>query len=258
MKAAIIIPFRDNGDGERDAQLKILLNRISEINRINRQEYKVYVINQADNQLFNRASLINSGVGICKDECGYFILHDVDNIPITNGDVYRKRGHTGNVCGEIDGKKYTDIDDHFGDVVHFNKEDYFAINGMSNYYWGWGFECSATPLRLRNMGIEIRRGDGVFKQLRHETKYRFNGNPNFVNNVLIYNLVDINMMEGYNETAYELAGIDYLKENAYMYHVKLPKPQYDTTRNITPDEIREWTGKCDKKLYDWVIETYQK
>lgn len=258
MKAAIIIPFRDLGDGERTKQFDILSERIHKICIKNNQNYKIIIVNQNDNQLFNRAQLINAAVNIIKDECHYLILHDVDNIPITDDNVYKYRKFTGNICGIIDGKHFTNQDDHFGDVVFFKKEDFFAINGFSNLYWGWGFECSNTPLRLKNKEIVFKRHDGIFKTLTHETKYRFNGNSNFVNNLIVYNLIEMKLMEGYNESKYELTGIELINKNASIYHINLPQPLYDITRNITKEEVKQITGECNEELYDWVIKTYDK
>jgi hypothetical protein len=256
MKAGIIIPFRDTyKTGERTEELQILCSRIREICELNEQEYEIYVIVQDDDQLFNKGILINAGAFLA--DCDYFILHDVDNIPIMDHNIYRYREFTGNIVWKRDDETFTDTDDHFGDVVFFKKEDFLRINGISNMYYGWGFEVSNTPRRLEKYGITYKRGDGIFTQMKHDTKGRFNGNPNFINNMLVYYMIEMHLMEGYHECNFT---INNQTETDHIITLKIgmPPPQYELCRNLTMQEIENLTGECDEKTYNWVIETYGK
>jgi hypothetical protein len=256
MKAGIIIGFRDT-NGERTRELAELHDRIEHICTVNNQDYHIYVIVQDDDQLFNKASLMNIGVKL--SDCDYFIFHDVDNIPIGEDNVYRYREYTGNICGKINGIQYTDIDDHFGDVVLFKKEDFFAVNGWCNYFWGWGWELTAMPVKLQRKGIIYRRGDGEFKTMVHDTSHRFGGNPNHTNNVIIYRMAEDILdpsWDGYSTVSFEISNREDEKDMSMIY-VKLPPPQYDTTRTLTKEDIIRISGQFDEKTYQWILETYK-
>lgn len=259
MKAGIIIAFRDTANGERSRELAELRDKIMEICGEYNQDYHIYVIVQDDNQLFNKGSLMNIGVNLVQNECDYFIFHDVDNIPVGGGNVYRPREYTGNICGKINGIQYGDGDDHFGDVIFIKKEDFYAINGVSNYFWGWGFEITATPIKLTRKGIPFRRGDGEFKTLVHDTKHRWHGNPNIVNNVIVYWMIDLIMdpsFDGVSTVDYQISKTEDFGDMSMIY-VKLPPPQYDTTRTLTKEDILRITGQFDEKTYQCLVEQYK-
>jgi hypothetical protein len=258
MTAGIIISFRETDNGERGKELEILLKRIHDICTYNGRKYKVYVIIQDDDRLFNKASLMNTGFDICKDEVDYVLFHDVDNIPMGNTDIYRNRDYTGNICQFIDGVKYEDKDDHFGDTIFFSKEDFININGFANTYWGWGFESSCTPQRLKNKGIKFKRGDAVIKTMKHDTAHRFNGNPNFANNLLIYRLVDIQSMEGYSDLKYKITKSEQVNDNLIRHYIKLPEYQYDVTKDLTKEDILRLGGEWNEKVYKDTLAEYKK
>jgi hypothetical protein len=143
--------------------------------------------------------------------------------------------------------------------VFFKKEDFFAINGISNYFWGWGFEITATPEKLKRMGIIYRRGDGEFRTLVHDTGNRWHGNPNMVNNVIVYWMIDLVMdpsFDGISTVSYEISKREDDKDLSMIY-VKLPPPQYDITRTLTKEDVLRITGQFDEKTYQWILETYK-
>lgn len=258
MKAGIIIPIRDSfNTGERFQELDRLQMRIKEICDKNNQDYQISIIYQDDDQLFNKASLMNIGVNLVQNECDYFIFHDVDNIPVGYYNVYMPREYSGVLVRLWDGELIRDIDEHFAGALYFKKEDFFNINGFSNYYWGWGWETTTTPIRLRNKGIFWKRYDGEFIQMVHETKHRYLGNPNLINNVIVYRQLDLKLWEGYSDVKFSLTRSEFWGEKSTIYYVKLAPPQYDITRYITPDEIIKLVGECDEKEYQWILETYK-
>lgn len=255
--AGIIIPFRHQEKCNRWDQLRINTVNISRLCNKHHRNYKIYVIIQDDDRLFNRGTLINAGVDIAKDECDYFIIHDVDNIVVDDSDAYRNREFSGNICGVIDGKKYSDKDNHFSDIVFFKKEDYFAINGISNWYWGWGWEISATPQRMKNKGIPYRRGDAVVKTIPHDTSQRHKGNPNLCNNFLIYSFLDTELMEGYNELEYSTNKVEVKDGNRVDYYVTFPNPPYKVPQTMTIEQIRSLGGNPPREVYDYIVKNYQ-
>jgi len=255
MNGIIIIPFRDTfKTGERYTELDVLYKKIREVS-----DCDVCVIHQDDDQLFNKAILMNVGFDINQRSYDYFIFHDVDNIPIGRN-PYTERICSGILQGKLDEQILTDKDTHWAGAIYFAPEDFLAINGFSNYFWGWGWEFSATPTRLAKKNIIWKRFDGEFYQLNHETKHRYTGNPNWVNNVLIYRLVDEILppeWDGFKQLWYNLNGSDN-KLGFPTYHVSLCLPQYDTSRILTMDEIAKLSGSCDEKEYNWIVETYSK
>ena len=44
-------------------------------------DFKIYIIEQTPEKLFNRAKLLNIGYDQAKDYCDYICLHDVDMLP---------------------------------------------------------------------------------------------------------------------------------------------------------------------------------
>jgi hypothetical protein len=161
------------------------------------------------------------------------------------------------LVGKDGGKILTSKDDHFAGAMYFKKEDFFKINGFSNYYWSWGWESTCTPMRLKQMGIHWKRYDGEFTQLIHETSHRHLGNPNLINNVIIYRQIDLKLMEGYSDINFIIN--KEIKVNNYtIYYVNIPSPQYDVNKILTIEEIRNMVGECDEQDYKWIIETYSK
>jgi len=134
MKPAIIVPFRDQYGNVREEQFITLRQQIRNVCKEHNQDYFICKVIQDDNELFNKGTLMNVAADLCKDKCDYFIFNDVDNVPIGKDNAYRYREFSGNICGVIDGKRYGDKDDHLGDIVLFKKDDFFAVNGFSNYY----------------------------------------------------------------------------------------------------------------------------
>lgn len=257
MKAGIVVPFRDSfHNGERWVEFEVLKHRIWEICDHNKQDYQIFLIIQDDEQPFNKAYLMNVGADLAKD-CDYFIFHDVDNIPVGLDNVYKERDRTGPIIGELDGQKLTDIDTQFDGVIYFRKEDYFKINGFSNHYWSWGWEVTPTPLRCAKMNIPVKRHDGGFILMPHETRHRYRGNPNWINNVLICRQVDVKLMDGYTDIKYEISK-QYTEGNVNMIYVKIPPPQYEIGKIFTIEEIRNWVGECNEEEYNWILETYSK
>ncbi|KAL2089106.1 hypothetical protein ACEWY4_016005 [Coilia grayii] len=85
-KVALIIPFRN-----REEHLKYWLYYLHPILRRQQLDYGVYVINQAGEETFNRAKLLNVGYVEALKEYDYdcFVFSDVDLIPMDDRNTYR-------------------------------------------------------------------------------------------------------------------------------------------------------------------------
>jgi hypothetical protein len=205
MIAGIIIPYRDRLTNLK-AMLPILVQNLRESN-IN---YKIYIINQNDDRLFNKGSLINIGVNIAFNECDYLIIHDVDNVTFTK-DIYKFNNISSNLVlknSYFKGNENDNVyDGYFGGVLIFKKEDFIKINGFSNKYWGWGCEDDESKYRCMYNKIKMTREKGCWTDLYHKGK-RFNDNPEYKNNCKLLNTA-INknydfQKDGYKQIKYEI------------------------------------------------------
>jgi hypothetical protein len=50
-----------------------------------------------------------------------------------------------------------------------NREDYSALNGFSNQFWGWGAEDDAFYLRMKQAGRPPIRRNGLFDAMPHSS-----------------------------------------------------------------------------------------
>lgn len=76
-KLAVIVPFRD--------RFEELLKFVPHMNKFLSAQsipHHIFVINQIDRFRFNRASLINVGFLVSRDEFNYLAMHDVDLLPM--------------------------------------------------------------------------------------------------------------------------------------------------------------------------------
>jgi hypothetical protein len=137
--------------------------------------YQIFIIEQSDDKPFNRGKLLNVGYKYaCKNECDYFVFHDVDMLPEDVDYSYSDKPlHLATHLQEHDYE--TTFFDYFGGVTMFNKEDFNLINGFSNEYWGWGFEdddllirCLESNLELDTQKIEVGGPDKL-------QTFKFNG-----------------------------------------------------------------------------------
>lgn len=202
MKAGIIIPYRD-----REINLKAMLPILVQNLRDSNIDYEIYIINQNDDRLFNKGSLLNIGVDLIFNKCDYLILHDVDNVTFTK-DIYKFNNISSNLVFRNSYFKGNSnvFDGYFGGVLIFKKEDFIKINGFSNNYWGWGGEDSDSKYRCMYSKIKMVREKGEWFDLYHNG-IRFNDNPNYKKNCEL-----LHKMEG-RKYDYQSDGYKQIKYN---------------------------------------------
>lgn len=178
----IFIPYRN-----RKEHLDKLLGTL------NYPNISIHVLEQDNNDLFNRAKLFNIGVKEYLDKYEYFIFHDVDLIP-ENADYNYKPvvpTHYSCFCEQF-GYKLFDVEDSnylkshmFGGVVAMSKKDFIKCNGYSNLYEGWGCEDNDLFSRVtQEIGLNnwSRKPWRYFSQ-PHPSSYDSELNPNLYNNL---------------------------------------------------------------------------
>ena len=147
-RLALIIPFRN-----REAHLEQLLPKLTERLRQENIEYKIFVVDQSDDNLFNRGKLINVGAAIAGDAFDYFCLHDVDMLPMDCSYGYPSaplRLYSSIISNEGT-REVSSV--CFGGMVSISREHFTAVNGFSNEFWHWGKEDDNFLLRLLLSGL---------------------------------------------------------------------------------------------------------
>ena len=124
------------------------------------------MVNQADGLRFNRASLINVGFLFLRSargdpDCDYVGLHDVDLLPLNQDLSYKfpLKGPLHVAAPELHPKyNYATF---VGGILLMTVTDFERIKGMSNKYWGWGWEDDELYHRLVDAGLEVQRPQGI-------------------------------------------------------------------------------------------------
>lgn len=144
---AVIVPYRDlHPEQSRAAQLAKFIPHMSRFlgGGGDSASWRIIVVEQSDDgRKFNRGKLLNIGFVLAADAgCDVFIFHDVDLLPSHSLlPAYLSRPargspvHVARVWGRYSGNA-----DYVGGVAAWRYDDYRAINGFPNGYWGWGGE----------------------------------------------------------------------------------------------------------------------
>jgi hypothetical protein len=178
----IFIPYKN-----RYEHLNILLEKLKKYTTI-----EIHILEQVNNNLFNRGKLFNIGAKEYLNKYNYFIFHDVDLIPQdedynTNFNVPT---HLSCFCEQFNYNLF-DVDQSnnylkskmFGGVIGISKKDFIKINGYSNLYEGWGCEDNDLFNRIQLIIKKYNRKPWTYKSLDHVSSYENDINPNLYNNL---------------------------------------------------------------------------
>lgn len=155
-RLAIIVPFRD-----RFEELLHFVPHMFEF--LNRQNipFHIFVIQQADSNRFNRASLINVGFLYTKKDYDYIVMHDVDLLPLNDNLKY---GYPAfgpiHISSPETHPKYH-YSTFIGGILLVKREHFQMVKGMSNNYWGWGLEDDEFYVRLKDAALTVRRPENI-------------------------------------------------------------------------------------------------
>ncbi|KAK5979115.1 N-acetyllactosaminide 3-alpha-galactosyltransferase [Trichostrongylus colubriformis] len=153
-KLCVIVPYRD-----REDELSVFAPYMNSFLRVQGIDHYLMVMNQTDEFRFNRASLIN--VGWFESDrlgCDYMVMHDVDLLPLSQEISYRFPGE--GVVRHISAPEYHpkyNYSKFIGGILMLTMNDYKALNGMSNKYWGWGLEDDEFYLRIMDASLNLTR-----------------------------------------------------------------------------------------------------
>lgn len=147
-KLSVIVPYRD-----RDEHLARLVPTLTQELRRQEISFRILVVEQASQDSFNRGKLLNIGAHYAAPFSDYFCLHDVDAIPIiaNYGCPSQPLRLVSNLVTPSGEAQRTDY--YFSGAVSIRKEQFFAANGYSNEYFGWGKEDDDLFFRLLLSGL---------------------------------------------------------------------------------------------------------
>jgi beta-1,4-galactosyltransferase 1 len=172
-KLAIIIPYRDRKDN-----LALLLKHLHPLLQRQGRYYRVFVVEQYGDDIFNKGRIMNIGVSEAMkvDNFDCFIFHDVDLIPENDLNIYECAAEPRHLCPSIDEMRYNLMYYNLvGGVLALNRQQLSKTNGFSNLYWGWGAEDDDMSMRILNSGYKITRPPshiGRYKMILHRKRTR--------------------------------------------------------------------------------------
>lgn len=174
-RVAVIIPFRD-----RHEHLKALLYILHPMLQRQELDYTIFVVEQAEPEIFNKAMLMNAGFQeasrLAPFDC--FIFHDVDMLPEDDRNFYVCSPTPRHVGAYLHNWKYQlPYGGLFGGVTAFTRAQFELVNGFSNQYYGWGGEDDDMLRRVKAKNFKIARfppSVARFVMIKHEPD---DGNP---------------------------------------------------------------------------------
>jgi len=152
----IVIPYRN-----REKHLNYFIKNSSPLINELLPKTKIVIVEQDENNLFNRGATLNVGFTEYKNKTEYFITNDIDINPTRKciSELFSK---------EINDKSIISIFSHvntLGGLIKIKNSTIHEINGFPNDIWGWGSEDDALKHRSEFFGykkIPIMKQPGGF------------------------------------------------------------------------------------------------
>ena len=163
-KLLVIIPYRD-----RQQALNKIIPSLKEYISKQVQNFELIVIEQNDNELFNKG-LLNNIAFLLNPDADYYCFHDVDLIPeIADYSYPQNPVHMSTFCSQFN--YIHNPDATMGGVILFKKEHFEASNGYPNDYVGWGSEDRVLGNRVLKAGFKIYTHPfGKFYSVPHKSR----------------------------------------------------------------------------------------
>ena len=148
-----ILLCRDRGE-----QLATFLGHIHPFLARQQLHYRLYIINQAEGDKFNRAMLMNVGFREALQDFNWdcFIFHDVDLLPEDDRNLYTCPDQPRHMSVAVDKFKYRlPYKSIFGGVAAITRRHFKQLNGFSNMFWGWGGEDDDMSRRIKYQKLKV-------------------------------------------------------------------------------------------------------
>ncbi|CAH0701500.1 unnamed protein product [Spodoptera exigua] len=151
---AIIVAYRN-----RQRQLDIFLPYMHDFLRNQSIHYRIYVVEQEDEKIFNKGVLYNVGAKVAiRDKFPCLILHDVDLLPLDASNLYACGNEPRHMSASIDKFRFVlPYGDLAGGVLALKSEQFVQVNGFSNRFEGWGGEDDDFSWRISSHKLNIIR-----------------------------------------------------------------------------------------------------
>lgn len=159
-RVAVVVPFREQTEQGRGAQLARFLEMMPEWLGLPRGAARVFVaVQPEDGRKFNRGLLLNVGARAAM-HAGFktLVLHDVDLLPSDDLKPWYVRTEEPATALHIGARwdRYT-YPGYLGGVLKVGAHDFVAANGFPNTFWGWGGEDDAFASRLKAAGVRVAK-----------------------------------------------------------------------------------------------------
>ncbi|CAH0578950.1 unnamed protein product [Chrysodeixis includens] len=151
---AILVTYRN-----RQSQLDIFLPYMHNFLRKQDIHYKIYLIEQQDEKLWNKGMLYNIGAKqAIRDKFPCLVLHDVDLLPLDAANLYACAARPRHMSASIDKFRFVLPYDYLvGGVLAVRADQYVAVDGFSNRFEAWGGEDDDFSARLSAHKLDIVR-----------------------------------------------------------------------------------------------------
>ena len=143
---------------DRGEQLATFLGHIHPFLARQQLHYRLYIINQAEGDKFNRAMLMNVGFREALQDFNWdcFIFHDVDLLPEDDRNLYTCPDQPRHMSVAVDKFKYRlPYKSIFGGVAAITRRHFKQLNGFSNMFWGWGGEDDDMSQRIKYQKLKV-------------------------------------------------------------------------------------------------------
>lgn len=211
----MIIPYRD-----RPSHIKAFL--------VHYKSFPIVVIEQDDNEPFNRGWLLNIGFLLC--DADEIIAHDVDMLcsMFCMGKFHASSDYPVHYAGKASQFGYRmPFPGYFGGVVKFTREQFESVGGFSNNFAGWGGEDNELYERCIKTFGQVTYNPCYMRSLPHEPAPYFCLPPDHPNYILWKKGRGEN--DGVRFTSFSITGTQTLLE---------PSAEYPGARliRVRPDE----------------------
>lgn len=222
-KLAVIVPFRD-----RFEELLQFAPHIHKFLNSQKIRHIIYVINQVDNLRFNRASLINVGHLLSRNNCDYLAMHDVDLLPLNPqlSYAYPESGPFHVASPELHPKYHYST--FVGGILLLTKQQFELVNGLSNRYWGWGLEDDEFFARMKEANLNISRPHNINSGVHNTFKHLHDRSLRRRDTARLYNQKEAtrkrDRLTGLADVQYSLVSVHHLLIDStpiMLYNVKL-------------------------------------
>ena len=210
MNVSVVFPYRN-----RLEHLHTTLPRVHQVLTAQGHHVELIVVEQKDTRKFRRANLLNEGARVASGDV--IVLHDIDYYPATDDVEYFREGldaflpvrRVEFVHNDLTPRPTSDVPegyrhfkisvdaDFYGGISEFTREAFFAINGFSTKFVGWGFEDADLRERIQHFNLKVERSDNnLFYALDHVDSGPPSDDPDFHRNIHLWHVWRENLTHG--------------------------------------------------------------